>query len=111
MLALYLHCAHVLTKEYLKNWRHNVKARLFVITLRDHFADKGQDSAAPSASGQSGKPKNPQDSWAGQYVSVKYLRPIMDAIDDDGSGHITITEVNRFMEELPASLDWRCGCF
>ena len=44
---------------------------------------------------------------ARHYVDIKYLQPIMDAIDDDGSGHVTIAEVNRFTEHLPSVLGWR----
>ncbi|KAI0088301.1 hypothetical protein BDY19DRAFT_190628 [Irpex rosettiformis] len=92
------------------HWRRNVKARLFVMTLRDHFAEKAQPEFS---SGTVEKPDSStiaemsEDSWAHHYVDIKYLQPIMDAVDDDGSGHVTITELNRFTEELPTSLGWR----
>ena len=77
------------------------------MTLRDHFADKaaGSGGATPSNSEIAAHPEH--DEWARQYVDVKYLQPIMDAIDDDGSGHVTIAEVNQFTELLPSTLGWR----
>ncbi|KAI0826090.1 hypothetical protein BC629DRAFT_47848 [Irpex lacteus] len=88
------------------HWRRNVKARKFVVTLRDHFADSVQVSSAQDKPENSSTLELATDNWARQYVDVKYLQPIIDAIDDDGSGHITITEVNRFTNELPKSLGW-----
>lgn len=45
--------------------------------------------------------------WALQYINLKYLLPIMDAIDDDASGRVTVEEVNRFTERLPGHLSWK----
>jgi hypothetical protein len=90
-----------------QHWRRNVKARPFVMTLRDHFVDKAQNPDMPKKSDASTIAEMSHDSWAHQYVDVKYLQSIMDAIDDDGSGHVTITEINRFTEQLPSSLGWR----
>ena len=84
-----------------------MKARIFVITLRDHFVEKLQASAIAEKPGSSAIEELSADTWAREYVDVKYLQPIMDAIDDDGSGYVTIAEVNRFTEELPRSLGWR----
>lgn len=86
-----------------------MKARPFVMTLRDHFADRaaGSGNSTFSNSDSAAHPNPEQDEWARQYVDVKYLQPIMDAIDDDGSGHVTIAEVNQFTELLPSSLGWR----
>ena len=79
------------------------------MTLRDHFADKAE-SAPFKAIGEdptAALTEHNSDSWARQYVDIKYLQPIMDAIDDDGSGHVTIAEINRFTELLPTQLNWR----
>lgn len=86
-----------------------MKARLFVMTLRDHFAHKAEGSPTLTSDDKTAAvhPEHDTDGWARQYVDVKYLQPIMDAIDDDGSGHVTIAEVNRFTELLPSSLGWR----
>ncbi|KAI0265555.1 hypothetical protein BC834DRAFT_987866 [Gloeopeniophorella convolvens] len=83
-------------------WRGNVKARHFVLALRDHFLDKigeGHGSTATSIH-ESLDP----DAWAIAYIDVLHLQPIMEAFDDDASGFITITEMNRFTRSRP--LNW-----
>ncbi|TCD67366.1 hypothetical protein EIP91_010200 [Steccherinum ochraceum] len=88
------------------NWRRNVKSRLFVMTLRDHFRERVEDIKHSRVFGD--PPSNLQrvDAWALQFVSVPWLQPIMEAFDDDGSGYITISEVNAFTRALPVSLGW-----
>lgn len=83
-----------------------MKARAFVMTLRDHFTDKAEGTPPPTSDNNTAVDRD-ADAWARQYVDIKYLQPIMDAIDDDGSGHVTIAEVNRFTELLPKELGWR----
>ena len=43
--------------------------------------------------------------WALQFVNVTRLQPILEAIDDDTTGFITIAEMNRFTSSKPD--DWR----
>jgi hypothetical protein len=45
------------------------------------------------------------DAWAIKYIDIMRLQPIMEAIDDDASGFITIGEVNRLTASRP--IDWR----
>jgi hypothetical protein len=45
------------------------------------------------------------DAWAIKYIDVMWVQPILEAFDDDASGFITVTEVNRFTSSRPA--DWR----
>ena len=80
-----------------------MKARLFVITLQDHYRDQFDFSInkAPNEA-VSG------DQWALEFLSVGWLDPIMEAFDDDVSGYVTIAEVNRLMDMRPSSLSWRC---
>lgn len=59
-------------------------------------------SYSPHASGS-----QPSDDWAFEFINAKYLQPIMEAFDDDGSGYVTYQEVNEFVEERPAELGWR----
>ena len=75
-----------------------MKARLFVTTLQDHYRDVF-DNAIPGAV--------TTDQWALKYLGMEWLRPIMEAFDDDASGYVTTTEVNRLMDLRPPSLDWR----
>ena len=45
------------------------------------------------------------DDWAQRYITLKYVRNIMEAFDEDVSGFITIKEANDFTGSRP--LDWR----
>ncbi|KAF8477646.1 hypothetical protein DFH94DRAFT_671862 [Russula ochroleuca] len=87
-------------------WRGNVKARHFVLALRDHYLEKlasetngilGMGASAFSIS------TNP-DAWAIKYIDVMWVQPILEAFDDDASGFITVSEVNRFTSSRPP--DW-----
>jgi hypothetical protein len=79
-----------------------VKARLFVITLRDHYRDKADSTPVPAFT-----PGGANDDWAFEYINAKYLQPIMEAFDDDGSGYVTYQEVNEFVNSRPVELNWR----
>lgn len=46
-----------------------------------------------------------EDEWTLQYIRVDRLRHILDAIDTDVSGFITVNEVNTFTKSRPR--DWR----
>ena len=91
----------------MKAWRGNVKARHFVLALRDYYLDKlaseanGVPDMGTSAIGDSTDP----DAWAIRYIDVMWVQPILEAFDDDASGFITISEVNRFTSSRP--VDWR----
>ncbi|KAG6858448.1 hypothetical protein C0993_005724, partial [Termitomyces sp. T159_Od127] len=54
-------------------------------------------SKKSTSSGQ----KDDEDAWAVQYVNIRYLQAIAEAIDDDGSGFINIDEVNAFTMMRP----------
>ena len=82
-----------------QNWRRNVKTRFFVMTLRDHYREMAMNPDLTST--------DRIDNWALQYIDLNWLNPIMDAFDDDGTGFITIGEINRFTSDLPETLDWR----
>lgn len=80
------------------------------MTLRDNFSDVQTRQAAAAedeAAEKDGKDAQRTDDWAFEYISITYLQPIMEAFDDDGSGYITIFEVNRFVDALPPSIKWR----
>ena len=95
----------------MKGWRGNVKARHFVLALRDYYLDKltseakgvlGMGTSALVFS-NSADP----DAWAIKYIDLMWVQPILEAFDDDASGFITVTEVNRFTSSRP--VDWRCA--
>ena len=80
------------------------------MTLRDHYKERAE-SAASNSSAMSYSPRfsgfsQPSDDWAFEFINAKYLQPIMEAFDDDGSGYVTYQEVNDFVDERPASLGW-----
>ncbi|THH29709.1 hypothetical protein EUX98_g4473 [Antrodiella citrinella] len=89
------------------NWRRNVKAKLFVLTLRDHFRDELYDVKTPleGAPDQEDDERGTND-WTFEYLGLNWLQAIMEAFDEDGSGYVTVAEINRFTEALPVDLDW-----
>lgn len=44
------------------------------------------------------------DEWALSYINIAHLQPIVEALDDDGSGFISVKEANAFARECPE--DW-----
>ncbi|KAF8486675.1 hypothetical protein JB92DRAFT_3101334 [Gautieria morchelliformis] len=94
------------------NWRGSVKARHFVMTLRDYFHEKwgtddhgGNFEGKASATHTSLTGKNrADDSWALAHLNMIKLQPISEAFDDDASGFITVAEVNTFTTSRP--LGW-----
>jgi hypothetical protein len=45
------------------------------------------------------------DAWTMKYIDIIRLQPILEAIEDDASGFITIREINRFTSSRPRG--WR----
>ncbi|KXN81070.1 hypothetical protein AN958_06143 [Leucoagaricus sp. SymC.cos] len=104
-------------------WKGSVKARHFVLALRDYFTDRFNESTFPttpqiSATGlprpspddftheEPGSetvdnPINPSDRWTLGHLNVTQLQPILEAIDDDGTGFISIKEANTFAIQRP----------
>ena len=92
----------------MKGWRGNVKARHFVLALRDHYLEilssKTEDDLGMGTSSIVSY-KN-LDGWAIKYIDIMWVQPILEAFDDDASGFITVAEVNQFTSSRP--VDWRC---
>ncbi|TCD69752.1 hypothetical protein EIP91_006288 [Steccherinum ochraceum] len=90
------------------NWRRNVKAKLFVLTLRDHFRDDLHELQSPGEKvvTTTAEDIRATDDWAFEYLGLNWLQPIMEAFDEDGSGYVTVAEINRLTESLPAELNW-----
>ena len=84
-----------------------MKARHFVLALRDHYLEQ----LAAEAEGVAGmgafsiSSSLIPDAWAIKFIEVSRLQPISEAFDDDASGFITISEMNRFTSSRPQ--DWR----
>ncbi|KAI9059697.1 hypothetical protein FKP32DRAFT_1541614, partial [Trametes sanguinea] len=81
------------------NWTGVVKGRILVHALREHYAQDDVSGGPTQMQGQ-------VDKWALHYLNIAWLNPILEAIDDDTSGYISVSEINRFMQRLPQELDW-----
>jgi hypothetical protein len=90
-----------------EGWRGNVKARHFVLALRDNYLDKLtlESDGIPDTSASAISNSTDPDAWAIKYIDVMRVQPILEAFDDDASGFITVAEVNRFTSSRP--VDWR----
>jgi hypothetical protein len=44
------------------------------------------------------------ESWAVKFLGVAHRVPLLQAIDRDYSGFVSVAEVNRFVEEKPPNL-------
>ena len=75
--------------------------------LRDHYVEKlaAEAEEVPGMGIASIKNSRNPDAWAIKFIDPTRLQPILEAIDDDASGFITISEINRFTSSRPR--DWR----
>ena len=46
-----------------------------------------------------------EDQWALEYITVLRVQPLIEALDDDVSSFVTVSEVNAFTAARP--LNWR----
>ncbi|KAF9526891.1 hypothetical protein CPB83DRAFT_769552 [Crepidotus variabilis] len=103
-------------------WKGSVKARHFVLALHDYYTDKlsstssdlpvFDSSTLPSPPSSRASPvKSPNtatfrrqssdDKWALSYINAAYVQPILEAVDDDGTGFVSVKEVNTFVASRP----------
>jgi hypothetical protein len=101
-----------------------VKATHFVIALHDYFTAKASRKAIANTNTSSADvpaetvnntdtdtdttlspDTSVDDSWALQYINVRLIQPLIEAIDDDGSSFVTVTELNEFTSCRPTG--WR----
>ncbi|KAJ7291115.1 hypothetical protein C8J57DRAFT_1458070 [Mycena rebaudengoi] len=66
-------------------WRGSVKARHFVMALRDHFQEGTHKRDPEEGQGQPAATVDRADEWALQYINIVRLQPISEAFDDDAS--------------------------
>ncbi|KAI0735979.1 hypothetical protein C8Q76DRAFT_766166 [Earliella scabrosa] len=88
-------------------WRGNVKARHFVLALRDYCMeklDKLRKNEEKTFSGEYPTNVSERDEWTLEYINVTRLQAIIEAFDDDASGFITVGEANAFTTSRPK--DW-----
>jgi len=116
-----------LLSTHFQGWKGSVKARHFVLALHDYYTDKpsnvgsetptvdrgSQGSMSPSPalsprppkSGNSIMFRRQDDKWALAYINAAYVQPILEAVDDDGTGFVSVKEVNTFVASRPDG--WR----
>ncbi|KIM45643.1 hypothetical protein M413DRAFT_344967 [Hebeloma cylindrosporum] len=104
-------------------WKGSVKARHFVLALHDYYTDKlskvgsetptvdrGSQGSMPSPPAPSPRPlksgtsamfRRQDDKWALAYINAAYVQPILEAVDDDGTGFVSVKEVNTFVGSRP----------
>jgi hypothetical protein len=78
-----------------------------VLALRDYYLEKltSEINGLPDMGSSAITTSTDPDAWAIKYIDVMWVQPILEAFDDDASGFITISEVNRFTSSRP--VDWR----
>ncbi|KAG8881280.1 hypothetical protein FRB98_004439 [Tulasnella sp. 332] len=94
-----------------EGWRSNVKARVFILSLHDYFttykpptgADPEQDPRNYVSQTTFIGPGHP-DMWTLHYMRPLFIIPIQDAIDEDGSGFVSIHEINEFTRPKPKDM-------
>ncbi|KAJ7065527.1 hypothetical protein C8F01DRAFT_982091, partial [Mycena amicta] len=103
-----------------QGWKGSVKARHFVLALNDYYTEKfsARDIASLANSVAGSAPPSPiispvdgtlllpapemeDDRWALSYINVAHLQPILEAVDDDGTGFVSIKEANDFAMMKP----------
>ena len=103
----------------LQGWKGGVKATHFVIALHDYFTAKASRKTAITHTGNTNTPAETvnntdttlppdtptKDSWALEYINVRLIQPLMEAIDDDASSFVTVSELNNFTSSRPEG--WR----
>ncbi|PCH37803.1 hypothetical protein WOLCODRAFT_64720 [Wolfiporia cocos MD-104 SS10] len=72
-------------------WHGSAKSRHFVLAIRDYYIDKAARGSVDS----------PPDHWALEHLMPRQLQCIIDAIDCDASGFITVSEANTFTRARP----------
>jgi hypothetical protein len=84
-----------------------------VLALRDYYVERtrpvvyrteGEMTAVVSA--QDGRSETEiKDMWVLRYITVTRMQSLLEAVDDDCSSFVTISEINQFTQSRPP--DWR----
>jgi len=52
------------------------------------------------------RPDGDQDLWVFDYIDVQHVQPIVEAMDEDGSGFISVKEANKFALSRPKGMKY-----
>ncbi|KAM5542913.1 hypothetical protein V8D89_003297, partial [Ganoderma adspersum] len=89
----------------LKRWRGIVKARHLVLAIYDYYLQRQEERelAFEVNGGQPEKHRSvdEDDAWTLEYIDLMHVQPIIEALDLDTSGYVTIQEVNQFTISRP----------
>lgn len=71
------------------------------------FVNGTQSLSLSTNFGQQNPPSPAEDpnGWLLEYIDVAHVRPIVEAMDADGSGFISVKEINTFARARPK--EWR----
>ncbi|KAF7974234.1 hypothetical protein HWV62_13116 [Athelia sp. TMB] len=100
------------------DWKRSVNSREFVFALHEYFTEKYSrsdplrayiTSVAPKSSEEFRVAKRLANKKANnmrtlEYINMRHIQPILEAFDDDGSGYVSIREVNQLSTARPS--DW-----
>ncbi len=112
-----------------QGWKgSSVKAKHLILALHDYFTDRLKaptrgsspiSMLSPSGFEPGGPIKSPispgdfslkgkTDQWTLAYLNISHLQPILEAVDDDATGFITIKEINTFtnVKSRPPNWTW-----
>lgn len=95
--------------ESVQGWKGNVKARHFVLAVHDYFSEKLIDSPSDIERSileveDTSEPVD-DDRWALAYINILGVQPILETVDDDATGFVSINEANAFTSAKP--MGWR----
>ncbi|KZP16060.1 hypothetical protein FIBSPDRAFT_66010 [Athelia psychrophila] len=99
------------------DWKRSVNSREFVFALHEYFTEKYSSSDPLQAYISSTVPKSAREFRVAkqlankkadntrmlEYISMRHMQPILEAFDDDGSGFVSIREVNQLSSTRPAN--------
>lgn len=82
-------------KSLRQGWRTSAKTTHFIRAICDHIQEEIHNPDIADSS----------EEWMLQYLDARWHPSILDAIDDDKTGYVTVTKLNRFMAACPEG--WR----
>ena len=93
------------TNLFVQKWSGHVKARHFVLGLRDYYQQQVDRKRQVTHGDAAVSCVADQDEWALEWIDIDRLQAIVEAFDDDASGLITVAEANHFTASRPK--EWR----
>ncbi|KAA1470668.1 hypothetical protein DENSPDRAFT_798038 [Dentipellis sp. KUC8613] len=86
-------------------WKGSVKARHLVLAIHDYFTEQRRTKRPTdglSADATDAVKTNISDEWALEFINIIRIQPLIEAMDDDVSSFVTISEVNAFTKARPS---------